>query len=65
MSDEIDKAQDNQANYNDDALRRHQRLTKIEPTEFCIDCDEPINEVRRKIGACRCFDCQSIFERKR
>lgn len=63
MSDEADRAQDIQAQINDEAVFRQLRKAKTTPTDFCIDCDDEISQVRKNIGACRCVDCQTIYEK--
>lgn len=63
MSDEIDRAQDIQQSINDDAIARQLRKSKVTPTDFCIDCDDEIPQVRKNIGACRCIECQTLYEK--
>lgn len=51
-------------------LERNSQLSAIQAgvtgqgAEFCIDCDEPIEEKRRKVApfARRCVDCQEMKE---
>lgn len=64
MSDLIDRAQDNEANFIDDSLNAVQReLLKQQSHEsslYCCDCDGEIPEARRLAvkGVLRCIDCQ-------
>lgn len=30
----------------------------------CLDCTDPIPELRLKMGRIRCVDCQTVIERK-
>lgn len=34
------------------------------PEPDCVDCGEPNSEVRLKMGRMRCFECQTILEKK-
>lgn len=29
----------------------------------CVECDEPISELRQNLGAIRCVPCQTLVER--
>ena len=65
MSDDIDRAQEAQDILNREALDRALRSQpRHAPTVECIDCGETLNSVRRSIGACRCVECQTVFEKK-
>lgn len=63
MSDEIDRAQDIQASINEDAIARQLHKSKVTPTDYCVDCDDELSQFRKGIGACRCVDCQTIYEK--
>ncbi|CAM3622548.1 DksA/TraR family C4-type zinc finger protein [Parendozoicomonas haliclonae] len=49
----------------DDAVRAARaQLGQGESAEFCVDCDEPIPEARRRAlpGVQRCLKCQSALD---
>lgn len=60
--DIIDQAQDYQQRMIDAALSR--QSTRRPGRHFCarLDCDEPISETRRALGAQLCIDCAEAQE---
>ncbi|PIE57141.1 MAG: molecular chaperone DnaK [Desulfobulbus propionicus] len=46
--------------------KRKQQAGKMESSEICEECREPIPENRRKAvpGCTRCLSCQAEFERR-
>lgn len=65
MPDEMDRAQEINEQFLDDALAKHQRnMPRGESLVECEDCGEPIPEARRKAmpGCRRCIDCQTTLE---
>lgn len=63
--DEIDRAQSVNEQLQADALGAWKRRQPSgQSRSFCIDCDEPIPDARRRAvpGCCRCIDCQRAFE---
>ena len=68
MADIVDLAND----YAEECLQRALEQRRIAATnavsaEFCVDCDEPIPELRQQkaIGCETCIDCQALRERRR
>lgn len=65
--DEIERAQQREAEFREDALARMKRLDRsekpIEPRD-CADCWDniPIERLRAVPDALRCFPCQYRFE---
>lgn len=66
MCDEGDLAQDRQQHEIDAALARHHaERSAVRPGRMtCLDCDEPISELRRRDGAVRCVPCANDEEKR-
>jgi phage/conjugal plasmid C-4 type zinc finger TraR family protein len=65
MADEIDRAQEGQAEFNHAALLRHRaNREQLTGNGICVDCDEAIEKKRLMVckGTLRCRDCQSKHE---
>ncbi|WP_298438016.1 TraR/DksA family transcriptional regulator [Geobacter sp.] len=67
MPDDIDRAQEINEQFLEDALAEHRRrkpLTVADSALICIDCETPIPEKRRKAapGCVRCVECQTLLE---
>jgi len=60
MADELDRAADLQAAEIETAIAAHAARKRPEPSDYCDDCDEPLEEHRRQYG--RCVPCQSARE---
>ena len=68
MADIVDLAND----YAEECLQRALEQRRVAATnavsaEFCVDCYEPIPELRQQkvIGCETCIDCQALRERRR
>ena len=65
--DDTEKSQMRQLAEQDMLLKNILDKKNIIPEYFdgihCIDCDDEIPEKRLKIGAYRCIDCQTYFEK--
>lgn len=62
--DTIDVAQRRQQDDIDHALQARPAPGAGLPQCANLDCGEPINEVRRQMGATLCIDCQRAVERE-
>ncbi len=65
MADQIDQAQERQAEYTRAALERAAAAKPTGPSlKFCEDCGIRIPEQRRQAveGCTRCITCQEAFE---
>lgn len=60
MSDSADHAADYQTRMNAAAVAAV-RVTGA-GTTHCVECAEPISELRQRLGARRCIDCQADRE---
>lgn len=67
--DDIDRAQRREEENRQDALaaqhrRAHPEDEDTPSAKWCIDCGEPIPELRRQVvpGCTRCVDCQQFAE---
>lgn len=70
MADEIDRAQESEAQFQEYALRAARRGSKgqaLSASRRCVDCDEPISDERIALvpWAVRCIDCQLEAETQR
>jgi phage/conjugal plasmid C-4 type zinc finger TraR family protein len=70
VADEIDRAQESEAQFQEDALRAARRGSKVQvlsANRRCFDCDEPIAAERIALvpWAVRCIDCQLEAEAQR
>lgn len=68
MADDIDRAQAREQEMRQDALNRHARLQRSVAStsaEFCVLCDTPIPEGRRRAvaGVQTCVECQTDLEK--
>jgi len=67
--DQFDQAQELDARFREQALALQKRISayKGETRNTCIDCGEPIPELRRQIlpGCIRCIGCATLFEAER
>jgi phage/conjugal plasmid C-4 type zinc finger TraR family protein len=68
--DQFDQAQELDARFRQHALERQKRISAVSAGESrnnCIDCGDPIPELRRKIlpGCIRCIECATLFEADR
>lgn len=73
FSDEIDRANYIADMANQEAVAHYRLLAKPEQqrdadgnweTEECVDCGRDIEEGRLALGKLRCFDCQTLKEKK-
>ena len=39
-------------------------LPKANPNGECVDCEDPVEEGRRKLGLARCLHCATLYDRK-
>jgi phage/conjugal plasmid C-4 type zinc finger TraR family protein len=67
MADWIDESQEYQLKILEAQITQATRSQTVPSALFCVDCDTPIAELRRKIipGVQRCIECQEIEEIKR
>lgn len=67
MADWIDESQEYQLKILEAQITQATRSQTLPSALFCVDCDTPIAELRRKIipGVQRCIECQEIEEIKR
>jgi phage/conjugal plasmid C-4 type zinc finger TraR family protein len=67
MADWIDESQEYQLKMLEAQITQATRSQTLPSALFCVDCDTPIAELRRKIipGVQRCIECQEIEEIKR
>ncbi|MBU9844197.1 TraR/DksA C4-type zinc finger protein [Rahnella ecdela] len=67
MADWIDESQEYQLKILEAQITQAIRSQTAPSALFCVDCDTPIAELRRKIihGVQRCIECQEIEEIKR
>jgi len=66
MADQIDRAQQNQADQIQESLTRREVKRPLGPSlEICLGCGGEIPEERRQAipGCTRCIECQSEVER--
>lgn len=66
--DDVDRANEIEAALIQRGLRKiHNELREVSTEINCIECDEEIDEERRKLvpNAIRCFRCQDLYERPR
>jgi len=68
--DQFDQAQELDARFRQQALELQKRISAAgagESRNNCIDCGDPIPELRRKIlpGCIRCIECATLFEANR
>lgn len=68
MADDIDRAQEREQEMRQDALARHARLQPPAASvsaEFCVLCETPIPEGRRRAvaGVQTCVECQADLEK--
>lgn len=64
--DQFDIAQELEQKHREKALSQIKWNITVSSMKECIDCDEPIPELRRTTvkGCKRCIDCQEMFELK-
>lgn len=62
--DEIDRANEQNAQHNQACLAAHRAAMPSGPSALVCDCGEEIPETRRRLapGCTRCIDCQTEFE---
>lgn len=67
MADWIDESQEYQLKILEAQILKATRTQQAPSAFWCVDCDTPITELRRKIipGVQRCIECQEIEEIKR
>ncbi|RJT40519.1 TraR/DksA C4-type zinc finger protein [Rahnella woolbedingensis] len=67
MADWIDESQEYQLKILEAQITQATRTQPAPSAFFCLDCDTPIAQLRRKIipGVQRCIECQEIEEIKR
>lgn len=69
MADVVDVASEHAEYLLQRYLEQHQRRAagQAASAEFCVDCDEPIPELRReKMAGCQtCVECQRLREARR
>ncbi|WP_018875268.1 hypothetical protein [Thioalkalivibrio sp. ALJ8] len=71
MADAVDITTERQPREESAILAAHRARQANTPTPViidgiacCADCEEPLNDVRLKIGAGRCVSCQEIAEHR-
>lgn len=68
MSDEIDHLTDRAAQEAEFARRAHaiKEAWKLAqpPAQECMDCGEPLAELRQVMRCIRCVECQTAFEHR-
>jgi hypothetical protein len=74
VQDEVDRANDLADRDRENSIYEARKLARPEqeqrddgswPHEDCIDCAEPIEPGRIRLGKIRCFACQDYLERAR
>ncbi len=66
MADSMDLVQERSEEMRQRNLANVLNKQKMPSRSFCVDCDMPIPELRRRtlIGVERCVDCQQVNETK-
>lgn len=69
MADEIDIAQELNELHYEQSMRAFRLRLKAAPADFdgthCVDCAEPVEPERLKLGFWRCIECASLIELRR